>query len=173
MKQEKRTAKEFGEVRDKSLTQIASGALPSMKGDAKTGEKSIGFNSDDFLIENKFTDADKYKLDLATWNKISEEALRDNMRIPVMQIDIKNDVSLVVLSLFDIIALGGKKYWKEAEDIRFIEAKSYTMKHEFYHSSISVDDEFFQRLHFYKQHLDLVVVDKDEFLRFLAQNIEN
>src|SRR3712207_7142379 len=82
-KQEKRTAKEFG-----GKTVIASGALWSCKGDVRT---------DDFLIENKFTDKGYYSLKASIWEKITKEATKDNFRIPLMQIDIKN-LSLVVIA---------------------------------------------------------------------------
>jgi hypothetical protein len=98
--QERRTAKEFG-----GLTQIASGAIDGLKGDVKTGSTGVGFNDSDFLIENKFTDAKSYSLKKATWEKIEKEALKDNMRIPLMQIDIQNDTQLVVLNKSDFLSL--------------------------------------------------------------------
>ena len=54
-KQEKRTAKEFG-----GRTTPASGALSGAKGDVRTGNRTNGedTNSNDFLIENKYTDKD-------------------------------------------------------------------------------------------------------------------
>jgi hypothetical protein len=98
-KQEARTAKEF-----RGLTQPASGALSGAKGDVRTGQRDGDhFNEDDFLIENKFTDEDFYKLDLRTWAKINEEAIRDNFRTPLMQIDIQ-DVSCVVVDYNYFIA---------------------------------------------------------------------
>ena len=91
-RQERRTAKEFG-----GRTQIASGALPGMKGDVRTGERVAGkLNDNDFLIENKYTEAPSYKLTLATWDKIAKEALRDSFRTPLMQIDIR-EVELVLM----------------------------------------------------------------------------
>lgn len=91
-KQEKRTAKEFG-----GRTQLASGAIEGFKGDVRTGERIAGaFNENDFLIENKYTEAKAYKLAIATWNKIAKEALRDNLRTPLMQIDIL-DTELIVM----------------------------------------------------------------------------
>src|SRR3712207_382137 len=89
-KQEKRTAKEFG-----GKTVIASGALWSCKGDVRT---------DDFLIENKFTDKGYYSLKASIWEKITKEATKDNFRIPLMQIDIKN-LSLVVIAESDLLGL--------------------------------------------------------------------
>lgn len=80
-KQEKRTAKQFN-----GLTQIASGAIWSMKADVR---------SVDYLIENKYTDSNFYTLNIKTWNKIFKEATNDNLRIPLMQIDIKDKSCIV------------------------------------------------------------------------------
>lgn len=91
-KQESRTAEEFG-----GKTQIASGALWGAKGDVRTGsERTSSFNENDFLIENKFTDKDKYKLDRKVWEKIDLEAVNDNFRTPLMQVDIQ-DLQLVIM----------------------------------------------------------------------------
>jgi hypothetical protein len=99
LKQEKRTAKEFN-----GKEQIASGALDGMKGDVRTGNTGVGFNDSDFLIENKFTDKASYSLKKSIWDKIEKESLRDNLRIPLMQIDIQ-DTQLVVLNKSDFLSL--------------------------------------------------------------------
>jgi hypothetical protein len=99
-KQEQRTAKEFG-----GKTQVASGAMWGAKGDVRTGSERTGsFNENDYLIENKFTDKDHYKLELKTWQKIATEALRDNFRTPLMQIDIR-DTQLVLMDANTFLAL--------------------------------------------------------------------
>jgi hypothetical protein len=98
-KQENRTAKEFG-----GRTQPASGAIPTLKGDVRTGETTPSFNSTDFLIENKFTDKASYSLKKQIWEKIEKEALKDNLRIPLMQIDIQ-DKELVLLNKSDFLSL--------------------------------------------------------------------
>lgn len=92
-RQESRTAKEFS-----GNTQIASGAIETLKGDVRTSNNTVagGFSTEDFLIENKFTDSPRYLLTLNTWNKISREAFRDNFRTPLMQIDVKSE-QLVVM----------------------------------------------------------------------------
>lgn len=90
--QEVRTAKEFG-----GKTQIASGALWTAKGDVRTGgERTSSFNETDFLIENKFTDKSTYRLERKIWEKITNEAIQDNFRTPLMQVDIQ-DLHLVIL----------------------------------------------------------------------------
>lgn len=99
-KQEKKTAKEFN-----GRTQLASGALWGMKGDVRTGEaRTSSFNSDDFLIENKYTDKSFYSLTTTVWNKIQKEAIRDNMRKGIMQIDVR-ELSVVVLDYNDYLEL--------------------------------------------------------------------
>lgn len=80
-KQEQRTAKQLG-----GRTQIASGAIWAMKADVRT---------DEFLIENKYTDTNFYTLNVATWEKIFKEATNDNLRVPLMQIDIKDRYCIV------------------------------------------------------------------------------
>lgn len=160
-KQEKRTAEEFG-----GRTQIASGAIEGMKGDVRTGDTSIGFKEDDFLIENKFTDSDKYKLDLKTWQKVEQEALRDNMRTPLMQIDIK-DISLVVIGYNDFLAMGLDKHFLEPHDSKYIQAKSFQMKYDFYQSNLELFGDFMQKLFFDSSKTNLVVIGKDDFTRFL------
>ena len=74
-KQEVRTAKELG-----GKTTIASGALVQ-KGDV--------FN-DHFLVECKTTEKPYYSLKKSIWDKIQKEALKSNMRIPVMRIDVND-----------------------------------------------------------------------------------
>ena len=93
MKQEKRTAKDFS-----GRTTPASGAMCHSKGDVRTSKgRGIGFNDKDYLIENKYTDKDFFILQRSTWEKIAREALRDNFRKPMMQIDIM-DLQLIVIA---------------------------------------------------------------------------
>lgn len=87
-KQEARTAQQLG-----GRTQIASGAIWTMKADVRTEQ---------FLVENKFTDSNYYSLKRAIWDKIEHEALNDSLRTPMMQIDIQ-DNSIVVID---------KNYWE-------------------------------------------------------------
>lgn len=73
-KQEKRVAGELN-----ARTVIASGSLWGSKGDVR---------SENYLVECKTTAKDFYTLDLNTWNKIEKEAIKDGLRIPVMNIDL-------------------------------------------------------------------------------------
>lgn len=92
-KQEKRIAKEIG-----GRTTIASGSLYFQKADVRT---------DKFLLEAKTTAKDYYSLSIATWRKIKSQALKDNLRIPLMCIDLENGKnSLAIISIHDFLSLG-------------------------------------------------------------------
>ena len=81
-KQEKSVAKDFI-----AKVVVASGALWGAKGDVR---------SDKFLIECKTTQKDYYSLTATIWEKIEQEALKDNLRIPLMAIDIKDRDRVIV-----------------------------------------------------------------------------
>lgn len=81
-KQEERTAKQFN-----GRATLASGALWIAKGDVR---------SDEYLIENKFTDNSFYSLSKATWDKINREAIKDDFRTPLMQIDIQEEQYVIL-----------------------------------------------------------------------------
>lgn len=157
-KQEKRTAKEFS-----GRTQIASGAIEGMKADVRTGERISGeFNTEDFLIENKYTDSNSYKLTLSTWNKVAKEAFRDNFRTPLMQIDIQ-DIQVVV---FDETL---------AESMGFVCSKYHESKGKSYSMSVNTMDILFKfcsdevlLLDFTLAKQKLYVTSKDDFLRRLS-----
>lgn len=84
-KQESKVANDMG-----GRVLPGSGAIEGMKGDARTSHLTEGtFNDSDYLVENKFTESDGYVLNRKTWEKIQKEALRDGMRIPIMQIDVE------------------------------------------------------------------------------------
>ena len=72
-KQEKRIAKEMN-----AKVTVASGALEFQKADVR---------DDMFLVEAKTTEKEFYPLNIKTWDKISDQALHDGMRIPVMCLD--------------------------------------------------------------------------------------
>lgn len=75
-KQEKRVAKEI-----KGLTTIASGALWGNKGDVR---------NDEYLVECKITKREFYILKRDVWDKIRKEAVKDGLRIPVMNIEVED-----------------------------------------------------------------------------------
>ena len=81
MKQEKENAEIFG-----GKCQPGSGACWGAKGDVIC---------DAYLIEAKYTDADSYSFSLKTWDKIENEAYRADLRIPLLQLNIK-DLNLVI-----------------------------------------------------------------------------
>lgn len=147
LKQEQRTAKDF-----LGRTTPASGALANAKGDVKT---------DIFLIENKYTDKDKYKLDITTWKKIEQEAIREGLRIPMMQIDIQ-DLELVVLDINDMLVCTHKEYFKDT-DCLFTQGKSFLLK---------LKDLMFLKYEpvIFNLHLletTLSIMEKDQFMNLL------
>ena len=82
-KQEKSVAKDVG-----GKTVIASGSIWSMKADCR---------NESVLIECKTTKNSYYNLTLETWSKIELEALKDNMRLPVMCIELENKDKFAVV----------------------------------------------------------------------------
>ena len=115
MLQEKRTAKEFN-----GNTTIASGALYFQKADVRTGtDRTSMFNNSDFLIENKFTDKETYKLERKIWEKIAKEALHDNFRTPLMQIDIQ-DLHLVIMDYNDYL-----EYFEGYNVVEYVKSTKY------------------------------------------------
>lgn len=105
MKQESRVAKDFG-----GRVQLASGAIPSvgMKGDVRTGDPAR-FNEGDFLIENKFTDKNYFNFTRSVWEKIEREALKDGMRIPLLQVDTLHK-KVFIMSLSDFYGFYEQDY---------------------------------------------------------------
>ena len=83
-KQEKSVAKVF----DAKVT-VASGAFWGMKADCR---------SDKFLIECKTTGKHYYSLTSSVWEKIEREADRDGMRIPLLVVDLRYSVRVVVFN---------------------------------------------------------------------------
>lgn len=148
-RQEKRTAKEFG-----GSTQIASGAIDGMKGDVRT---------EDYLIENKYTEAPSYKLSLATWNKIAKEALRDSFRTPLMQIDVQ-DVELVIMDEGTFEA--HFNFELQADCVIRAGGKNVTIKGEECDYLLDIADVIV--IDFYNIPTKLYVVRKIDFLRKLT-----
>lgn len=111
--QEKRTAKQLN-----GQTQIASGAIWTMKADVRT---------EDFLIENKYTDSSYYTLNVTTWEKIFKEATNDNLRIPLMQVDIKDKSCIICEAPYLEMLLGEFCYTKIADELS---SKSFRISYE-------------------------------------------
>lgn len=76
---------------------IASGALYFQKADVR---------NDKYLVECKFTEKDHYSLTLKTWEKIRSEAIKDGLRIPVMEIEVygKDPSAFAVMDINDFEA---------------------------------------------------------------------
>lgn len=161
LKQERRTAKDLG-----GKTQIASGAIDGMKADVRTGSTSTGFNESDYLIENKFTDSEFYKLDVKTWEKVKQEAFRDNMRIPLMQIDIGNYVSLIVMSHDDFKGMELDQEWLDVHEGEIVKGNSTRLKGHTY--ELLQDNYVYLRrdIHFMKQGIHLVTLNYQDFKNF-------
>lgn len=90
-KNSQRQEKEIAEIFEGKLV-LASGSLWFAKGDVRTK---------DFLIECKTTKEDNYRLRYSIWDKISGEALKDNLREPLMLIELENSNTLVVFKTFN------------------------------------------------------------------------
>ena len=71
-------------------TVVASGSLWGSKGDVR---------NDKFLIECKTTEKTYYSVKNTIWEKIKEEATKDNLRIPLLIVDLEDKHRFVV---FDI-----------------------------------------------------------------------
>lgn len=82
--QEKSVAKNMN-----ARTVVASGAKWNAKGDVR---------NDKFLIECKTTSKDFYKVTTKVWEKISKEAVKDGLRIPLLIVDLKDSDRYVIFN---------------------------------------------------------------------------
>jgi hypothetical protein len=151
-KQEDRTAKDFG-----GKVTPASGALDSAKGDVKTPF---------FLIENKYTDKDFYKLELKTWKKIEKEAIKDSLRYPVLQVDIQ-DISIVVMNWWDLKSFMPAEFLPMG-GVNTSNKQVILLKADFY--GLHYGD--YREIRFQGEK-DLLVVRLEDFKRFLNCGIDN
>ena len=108
-KQEERIAKQIG-----GKTVVASGALWACKADVR---------NDKYLVEAKYTDTNYYTLNVRTWEKIAQEAIKDGLRIPVMCVSIKNkDYAILTVDDFmflnKAVILGGEIINNSAKSCR-------------------------------------------------------
>lgn len=166
-KQEKRTAADFGAGR----TRPGSGNKEHSKGDVITGRRSIGTNENDFLVENKFTFNSKYGFKMDTWKKIANEALRENLRTPAMQIDIAKgtiaEVQLVVMNRKDFIAWGMESYFSEPNWKRKIEAKSVMLHADYFLSCFDTFTNYRYSMYFQTYGIWMEVVSLKDFKNFM------
>lgn len=102
-RQEKEVAEE---INGKQV--IASGALWSMKADVR---------NDRLLVECKITEKEYYRLTLATWKKIEEQAVRDSIRYPLMCIDVKVKGEFYRYAVFDPYEIGYTRDFPPEEGI--------------------------------------------------------
>jgi hypothetical protein len=161
--QESRTAKQF-----QGRTQIASGALSGLKGDVR---------SDYFLIENKTTSKMEYIFKLSVWDKIKKEALRDNIRIPLIQLDMGNErdevIGLhqyVIMDWWDFTSIGGQKFWKSRSKMLDCFGKKQVQFNIFRFIEWEIEGEERLRIDIQFKGVRLVVVELSPFLRFIRHD---
>ncbi len=155
-KQEKRVAKEIG-----GKVQVASGAMWHSKADVRL---------DKFLIECKTTEKPFYSLTLKVWDKIAQEALRDGMRAPLMQIDLEDGKSSVcVISYDDFLEFSKEEYMRNPVftvrmDYLKGNAKSFRVKADFTKDPMRYENQLFNRhdVQFYGG-LHLVILKWSDF----------
>jgi NADPH-dependent 7-cyano-7-deazaguanine reductase QueF-like protein len=150
-KQEKRNAKELhGKVTP------ASGAFDFAKGDVRL---------DMFLIECKYTDKDYYTFKLDIWDKIEKEALNDNLRIPLMQVDIQDKKFMIIDS--DVL----KEFldFSNIHSIAMIDIESKSYK--FYPDNFNCDLIIFNffKLPSSKAYKQLVLINYHDFQKILDE----
>lgn len=171
-KQEKRTAADFGAGR----TRPGSGNKDHSKGDVITGRRSTGTNENDFLVENKFTFNSKFGLKMDTWNKIANEALRENMRTPAMQIDIAKDTiaeaQLVVMNRKDFVAWGFESKFTSPDWKRKVLAKSVMLHAEFFLERFSTTNNYRHSLYFSTYGIWLEIISLKDFKDFMESREE-
>ncbi|MBO8161083.1 MAG: hypothetical protein H0Z24_05555 [Thermosipho sp. (in: Bacteria)] len=163
-KQESKVAKEMN-----GKTTIASGSLYFQKADVRTS---------DFLIECKTTEKDYYNLKVSTWKKIEKEALKDGMKIPLMQIDLLNgEKRLAVMTYNDFEALGFSKFNFVKSPSFFTKASSAKIKYDFkenpyFNLSFFVNGEYYYDMYevrFEKERVHLVVIPWHDFLSIVKE----
>lgn len=148
MKQEKRTAKEFG-----GRTQVASGAIEGLKGDVRT---------EDYLIENKFTDAPHYIVDYKIWNKIFKEATKDGIRTPLLQVDVQDESVIIMdIATFDTLFFGDTFSYIHIQQIKG-DTKKISVQ-----TFAEIEPYKVHRLDFNKYDMSLMIVNKDMVLDYL------
>lgn len=161
-KQENRIAKDIN-----AKVTIASGALDFQKADVR---------NDEFLIEAKTTAKNFYTLNIKTWERIKEQAIKDGLRIPIMQIDLENGkTSLVVISNLDLWGLGLLNPFYVGNSFVPYEAnKSYKLTGDFltedFPQDISEVDSYYRRLDIVmgdKYHL--AILEWSDFLHLLEE----
>ena len=160
-KQEKRIANELS-----AKVTIASGALDFQKADVR---------NDVYLVEAKTTEKFYYPLNIATWKKIEEQALKDGLRTPVMCVDVEDGKhSFAILSIHDFEVL------KEQNEDKFRLFRVIPSLHA--NKSVRVTSSFFEITYvddlkipsMMYQHIlfsdktELVVLDWNDFLLLQA-----
>lgn len=161
-KQEHRVAKEMG-----GKVTLASGALWFQKGDVKL---------DKFLIECKTTVNSYYKLHIDVWEKISQEALKSGMRIPLMQIELNSGKNrLVVMNYLDFVGIGLDRFnFVTRKQPLLLEQKQYRITAEFLDAKVPkrMGAQLFflmEQIKFVDYNTHLVIFKWEDFLFMLKE----
>lgn len=153
--QERRVAREVC-----GRTTIASGALCFQKGDVR---------ADALLVECKTTSKDTYTLSRAVWDKIANEATKDGLRIPVLQVDFEDDgYRPIMCALFNYNDLGQQFLTKEnlVDMLENLDGES-SYKSAGKSTTLSVDDRYY-----FLQFEDGLVLMRVPWERFVSSIIE-
>lgn len=158
-KQESKVAKEIG-----GKVTIASGALYFQKADIR---------SEEFLIEAKTTEKSFYSLNIQIWNKIEKEALRDNLRTPLMHIqtnDGKQQFVVMSYNTFLALELDNLNYVGQGNEPILTSNKSFRIREDILPKIKDLDlsnSEIFyprQDVKFVDHNKHLVILDWEDFL---------
>lgn len=162
-KQERRVANFIG-----GKETVASGALYFQKADVR---------EDTWLIECKTTANDYYILRQATWNKITKEAQQDGLRYPLMQIDLEDGkTSLVVFNYLDFIGFDFDKESYVRDEIKLVDKKSYRVNGDFLNLVPSKNIGHYINVEYFKfvdSQIHLVVMTLEDFLYLNNKYIKN
>ena len=159
-KQEQKTAKDLN-----GRPTIASGALYFEKADVI---------AENFLVECKFTDKDYYPLKKSTFEKVQKEALKNNMRTPLMQVSLQGtDNPLAIMRFLDFRSLELDKSVYDCGEVKIIDNKSFRITMEMYNSEYDIDNKMHKLTQFKfvggKKDLHLVVLRWEDLIYILNQ----
>lgn len=162
-KQEKRIAKEMN-----AKVTIASGALDFQKADVR---------NEQYLVEAKTTEKPYYPLNITTWKKIEQQALKDGLRTPVMCVDINDGKSsLAILNVHDFEALKEENVGKYniIKVIPSLFAKKSTRITESIMSITYVGSNNLPTINYqmisFEDKTDLIMLDWNDFILMLGEN---
>lgn len=130
----------------------ASGALWGAKGDVRSAK---------FLVECKATEANYYSLSKRVWLKIAEEALKDGLRTPLMNIQVKGRM-WAVLDLNDFNELDTNTDDEEIVPV--------VVRNDSFRLHFNTDDKVVYQCEWGGKTVFLLVIEWDEFLSRMEKN---